>query len=264
VCDMDAILRVARKRKLLVVEDACQCVCGGYEGRPAGSMGHAGAFSFNYFKNMTCGEGGAVVTNSREVFDRARCMIDCCAFFWGGKQGDVRPFAAVGTRASELQGAMMNVQLDRVPALLKILRRHKKRVLRATAATGLVPNPRHSPDYECATSIMYMLPSVESAKCFAELCGGMVCGKTRRHTYTDWDPILNHRGSHHPALDPFKLPANRRCRMTYRPDMFPRSLDILSRTVMLNPRPEWTEKQLGDFIAKIVSAAAAVLPAKGS
>jgi dTDP-4-amino-4,6-dideoxygalactose transaminase len=264
VCDMDAILRIARKRKLLVVEDACQCVCGGYEGRPAGSMGHVGTFSFNYFKNMTCGEGGAVATNDRKVFDRARCMIDCCSFFWGGERGDVRPFAASGARVSELQGAMLNAQLDRVPALLKILRRYKKRVLRATASTGLVANPRHSPDYECATNIMYMLPTSDAAKRFAELGGGMICGNTGRHTYINWDPILNRRGAHHPALDPFKLPQNRHCRMTYRRDMFPRSLDILSRTVMLQPRPEWSEKQLRDFIAKITSAAAKVLPAKGS
>src|SRR5947207_1738916 len=52
-CDMDAIMRIARKRKLLVLEDACQAVGGAYEGKMLGSIGHAGAFSFNYFKNIT-------------------------------------------------------------------------------------------------------------------------------------------------------------------------------------------------------------------
>ncbi len=59
-CDMRAIMRIARRRKLKVVEDACQAVGGGYEGKMLGGIGHAGAFSFNYFKNMTCGEGGGV------------------------------------------------------------------------------------------------------------------------------------------------------------------------------------------------------------
>src|SRR6185503_1645984 len=63
MCDMDAIMRISRKRKLAVVEDACQAVGGGYEGKKAGSIGNAGAFSFNYFKNMSCGEGGCVVSN---------------------------------------------------------------------------------------------------------------------------------------------------------------------------------------------------------
>ena len=68
VCDMDAIMKVARKHKLLVVEDCCQCVGGAYKGRTVGSIGHVGAFSFNFYKNMTCGEGGAFVTND----DRGR------------------------------------------------------------------------------------------------------------------------------------------------------------------------------------------------
>ncbi len=62
-CDMGAIMKVAAKHDLLVLEDACQAVGGGYEGRMLGSIGHAGAYSFNYYKNMTAGEGGAVVTN---------------------------------------------------------------------------------------------------------------------------------------------------------------------------------------------------------
>ena len=47
----------------MVIEDACQGVGGGYEGRKFGSIGHIGAFSFNYYKNMTGGEGGGVAAN---------------------------------------------------------------------------------------------------------------------------------------------------------------------------------------------------------
>src|SRR6202051_640312 len=62
-CDMDAIMAIAQRHGLLVVEDACQGVGGGYKGRKLGSIGHIGAFSFNYFKNMSCGEGGGVAVN---------------------------------------------------------------------------------------------------------------------------------------------------------------------------------------------------------
>ncbi len=57
-----------------------------------GSIGHAGAFSFNYYKNMTSGEGGAVVTNDEKVLERARCMVDCCNFYWTGRDAYTAPF----------------------------------------------------------------------------------------------------------------------------------------------------------------------------
>ena len=91
VCDMDAIMRVADKHHLLVIEDSCQCAGGGYRGRMVGSIGQAGAFSFNFFKNITCGEGGAVVLRDAQAAKRAGCMIDCCAFYWTGRQEDFVP-----------------------------------------------------------------------------------------------------------------------------------------------------------------------------
>src|SRR2546423_15407364 len=94
VCDMNAIMRIARKKKLLVLEDACQAVGGAYEGKMLGSIGTAGAFSFNYFKNLTCGEGGAVVSNDVNVYQGAKCHVDCCGFYFTGKSGDVVPFVA--------------------------------------------------------------------------------------------------------------------------------------------------------------------------
>ncbi|MHC4985033.1 MAG: DegT/DnrJ/EryC1/StrS family aminotransferase, partial [Planctomycetota bacterium] len=62
-CDMAGLKRVARKRKLLIVEDACQAAGGSYRGKRLGAVGDAGGFSFNQFKIIGAGEGGAMVTN---------------------------------------------------------------------------------------------------------------------------------------------------------------------------------------------------------
>lgn len=258
-CDLDAILAIARKRKLLVIEDACQCVGGAYKGKPIGSFGHAAAFSFNYYKNMTCGEGGAVVTNDDTVAERARCMIDCCNFYWTGRKEGVVPFIANGSRASELEGAMMNAQLDRLPAMIRTLRKQKKRILAATAKTGLKPVRANSLDWECGTHVMYTLPTAEQAERFRELVGGTICGKTGRHVYTEWDQIFSHQGAHHPALNPFRLPQNRACRRKYTKDMCCRSLDILNRTVMLGNHPDRKAKDMAGIIRKIKDAAKLVL-----
>lgn len=73
-CEMDAILRLAKKHGLLVVEDAAQGVMSSYKGRALGSMGDVGAYSFHETKNVTCGEGGALLVNDMRLIDRAEIV----------------------------------------------------------------------------------------------------------------------------------------------------------------------------------------------
>lgn len=254
-CDMDAIMEVARKKKLLVVEDACQAVGGGFRGRKLGAIGHAGTFSFNYYKNITCGEGGAVVTNDTNAWQKARCTVDCGSFYWQGRQEDVRPFAAAGARASEIEGAMLNAQLDQLPEMLSTMREQKKQILAATAGTKLKSIINHSLDDECGTHVGFLFESAAAAEAFREKVGGFIPGKTGRHVYTEWDPILEKRGSHTPALDPFKLAANKKCRMNYSKDMCPRSLEIINRAVLVGMHPDRTQEQVRELIGKIRGAA---------
>jgi dTDP-4-amino-4,6-dideoxygalactose transaminase len=253
---MEAVMRVARKHKMLVVEDACQAAGGGYRRRMLGSIGAAGAFSFNFFKNMTCGEGGAVVSRDERVARRASCAIDCCAFYWSGRGADVRPFASNGSRASEIEGAMLNAQLDRIGQLLRRARRRKKQILRAAAKhTSLSASPCHSIDDECGTHVLFNFPTAQQAEEFAERASGTVCGKTGRHTYNEWDPILAKRGGHHPAMNPFEFPANRKCRMNYSTTMLPRTLDLVNRTVMIATHPEHSDAEGEARIPRIIAAA---------
>ena len=258
-CDMNAIMRIARRRKLLVVEDACQSVGGGYRGKMLGSIGDIGAFSFNYYKNMTCGEGGAVVTNDAKASARANSMIDPCNMYWTGRKKDVVPFVANGSRASELEGAMLNAQLDRLPAMIRAMRRQKKRILAKTAGTGLVAAPCHSLDDESGAHTGFLLPTPAQAERFCAAVGGFIAGKTGRHVYTEWDQIFAHQGAHHPALDPFKLPQNRKCRKRYSRDMCAGSLEILNRAVLIGNHPDRKAVEVTKLIGKIRAAAAEVL-----
>jgi len=258
-CDMAPIMRIARKRGLFVIEDACQAIGGGYRGRKLGAIGHTAGFSFNFYKNMTCGEGGAVVTNSPEAAERAHCMIDCCSFYWTGRKDGVRPFTSNGARASEIEGAMMNAQLDRIDPMIRAMRRQKKRILRETRVSGLRPIRANSLDHECGSHVMYILPTAKQADELARLTGAVVTGRTGRHVYTEWDPIFAGRAAHHRALDPFKLPANRRCRRKYTKDMCKPSLDILFRTVMFQTHPDRKRPETTRLIRKITAAAKQVL-----
>ena len=253
-CDMKKIMRIARKHKLSVVEDACQAVGGGYEGKMLGSIGHVGAFSFNFFKNMTCGEGGAVATNSKKAFHRMRCAIDCCGYYWKGRETWGEHFISNGARASEIEGAMMNAQMDRIKSMVNNLRRQKKRVLKETANTGLKPIRANSLDWEVGSNVMYTFDTKEQTNQFAQIMGCGITRNTGRHVYTDWDPIFKLKGAHHEALNPFKLKENRKCRKKYTMDMCARSLDILSRTASIGLHPDNDRAKITALIKKIKAA----------
>ena len=73
-CEMDTIMDIARRRSLLVIEDAAQGLMSSYKGRPLGSIGHMAAFSFHETKNIIAGEGGALMINDPRFVERAEII----------------------------------------------------------------------------------------------------------------------------------------------------------------------------------------------
>ena len=73
-CEMDTVMDIADRYKLLVIEDAAQGVLANYKGRPLGSIGHLGCFSFHETKNIISGEGGALLVNDSRLVDRAEVI----------------------------------------------------------------------------------------------------------------------------------------------------------------------------------------------
>ena len=257
-CNMSAIMEIAANHDLLVLEDACQAIGGAYEGRKLGSIGHAGAFSFNFFKNLTAGEGGGVATDSAKVAERARAAIDPCNFYWKGRSDSVKPFAGLGARATEITGAMLNVQLDRLDPMVSAMRSERKQILAGTshlASIGLRPTPMNSADHDCATHVMYLLPTEEAAKQFASVIPSVIAGKTGRHNFTQWDQVLTHEGAHHPALNPYRLPENKECRLDLPQGFGARSLAIVNRTVMIGTHPLHSKEDVENIIHNIGVAA---------
>ena len=106
---------------------------------------------------------------------------------------------------------------------------------------------------------MYRFETPEQADRFAELVRGTVALKTGRHVYTRWGPVLEHKGAHHPALNPFRMKENAECRMHYHPDMCRESLDILARTVFVTTHPDRTSADITGQIQRIRTAAKEVL-----
>jgi dTDP-4-amino-4,6-dideoxygalactose transaminase len=115
--DMDALLTLAQRHNLLVVEDAAQAWGAAWRDRKVGTLGHISGFSFQSSKNITAGEGGMLLTNDAAIGQLARSLSNC-----GRQEG--QPWYAHyvlggNYRLSEFQGAILRVQLQRYPQHLQ-------------------------------------------------------------------------------------------------------------------------------------------------
>ena len=257
-CDMKAIMEIAREHNLLVLEDACQADGGSFGGKRLGTIGDAGALSFNYFKIVTCGEGGALLTNKRELFENALIYHDSSAIAFFGDQ--MRDFDADGFcgneyRSNELCAAVLNVQLSRMDGILSDLRNNKKYMMDKLAGIcEFIPSNDIAGD--CGTTLAVQFDSEEEARRFATAEGidGVLPIDTGKHVYSHWTPIINKRGAMNPLMDPFKMEANKNIIPDYTVDMCPETLDILSTVVYINVKPDDQQKQLDRQIQCIINA----------
>jgi len=263
-CDMDRIMALARKHGLKVIEDSCQCDGGSYKGKRTGGLGDVGAFSFNDYKIMSCGEGGGLVTNDHILYERALAYSDSGAVFRPyAKDLSVEPFLGSQFRPSELQGAVLRVQLQRLEGMLADMRRIKKRfIAELQGKPGIRFIPSNDPEGDCGVVVGFQFDTSDEATAFAEAegVGGWRAIESGKHVYTNWTPILHKRVGHHPDMNPFNHPRNRGPRTDYTPDTCPKTLDILSRTVFVSLHPDLTDAQVADRIAACARACQALDP----
>lgn len=101
-CDMDAIMAIAKKYDLFVIEDAAQAVDSYYKGKPLGSIGHMAAFSFHETKNIISGEGGLLAINDEQFIDRSEIIWEKGTNRSAFSRGDVNKYGWVDIGSSFL------------------------------------------------------------------------------------------------------------------------------------------------------------------
>jgi len=257
-CNMDALMDIARRHNLFVLEDACQADGGSYHGKRLGAIGDAGTLSFNYYKIVTSGEGGALLTSSREIFERALIYQDSSAIAYFGDQLSgftTESFCGSEFRSNELCAAVLKVQLTRLDGLLDDLRKNKRYMMqKLEGACSFIAS--NDIDGDCGTTLAIRFESEAAARAFATAEGihGTLPIDTGKHVYRHWDPIMEKRGAFHPLMDPFKMEANRGIIPEYRADMCPQTLELLSKVVYIGVEPDMTEEELDKKIEQIKKA----------
>lgn len=123
-CKMDEIMALAEKYSLVVVEDAAQCIGAKYDGRYLGTIGHVGCYSFHGTKNITCGEGGAFLTDDDDLFHRAEIMREKGTNRSAFLRGEVDKYTWVDKGSSyvlsDVLAALLEVQLKRVDEIMAV------------------------------------------------------------------------------------------------------------------------------------------------
>ena len=261
-CDMDRIMTIAKRHHLLVIEDCAQACGGRYKGRALGSIGDVGCFSLQQYKIITTGEGGMIVTNRREVFERAAIRHDSAMCFWNPSDTTITPFAGENFRMSEMEGALGYVQFGRLASILGRTRELKAGILEGLReVVGVKLHTAPDPAGDCGITLAFLLDTGEKAKRFAEAlraegipAGSMYDkGIPDRHIYCYWEYVMEkHSADAHGR--PWTSPLHDQTR-TYRVDMCPRTLDILGRSVMISLAQTFTDQHAAWIIAAVKKVA---------
>jgi 8-amino-3,8-dideoxy-alpha-D-manno-octulosonate transaminase len=164
--DLDALKSICDEQGILLVEDACQAFGATYGGRAVGTVGDAGCYSFDFNKIVTCGEGGALVTNRREVYERADRYHDHGHDHSMSDRGaEGHDFPGYNYRATELHAAIGLAQIAKMDRFLAI-QRENKRIFKDEFAAIDGINLRKLPDPEgdSGTFVTFLAKNEETAR----------------------------------------------------------------------------------------------------
>jgi dTDP-4-amino-4,6-dideoxygalactose transaminase len=191
-CDLTPIVELARRRGLLVLEDGCQALGASYRGRRVGTYGQMGAFSLNFFKTITAGDGGLLVTSDPELYRRAFAIHDQGHLpSRAGVEIGARTILGMNLRINELTGAVALAQLRKLDAITSTLRT-KKQLLKA--AIGAHPSYRFrtlpDPEGECGTLLTVIFDDAERARRVAARLGTKTVSESGWHVYSNMEHFI--------------------------------------------------------------------------
>jgi 8-amino-3,8-dideoxy-alpha-D-manno-octulosonate transaminase len=265
-CDMDALRDVAKRRGVAVVEDACQSLGTTYRGRHVGTFGEFGAFSLQLEKNVTSGEGGALVTDDERLLVRAARYSDQGGQFvtsYGVERGEelAEPFVGENLRMTEIAGAIAHAQLRKLPTIVERFRANRRKILDAVGTIdGLAYRRSHDSDGDGASSLTWFLPDAQIARRFGKAlraegipAGSMYAG---RPVYSN-PAILAKRtasgkgGPWHCAEHPTDV--------TYRMGMCPRTEELAARSLSVGNGAAFSPSDCEDIAAAVGKVASHLL-----
>jgi 8-amino-3,8-dideoxy-alpha-D-manno-octulosonate transaminase len=262
MADIAALQAICKEHNLLLLEDACQSIGASYKGKYLGTIGDAGAFSFDFVKTMTCAEGGVVMTNNASVYTKSDGYSDHGHDHKGVDRGaDLHPFIGYNYRISELHAAVGLAQIRKLDNFLAIQKRNHamlKEIL--SQLPGVTFRRIPDPQGDSCTFLSWFLPAEEEARAVVAelkarniLAGNFYWYDNNWHYIRKWDHLKQSitLNALHPQLKQAVLHhANKG---------FGASDAVMSRCISTLINLSWTEQQIKEKGQALAAAVKKIL-----
>lgn len=253
--NMEALMDVARRHNLPVVEDACESVGGTLHGKALGIIGTVGTYSFDPNKYLSTGEGGAIVTDDEDLFHRMEYYHDHghVHSLEVERGAELKSGLGLNFRMSELEGALGLVALEKMDDALASLRHTKKNILDGVAhlaGKGLIARPCLDAEGDIATHVSFLLPTAEITKGFKAAAAKEGLGLNLLSDNT-W-----HYAAHWEALEKM---SGMEIGGNTAPSYAPQTMDIteqrLNRTLFICPDIKTSDEKISSIVSALSAAA---------
>ncbi|WP_422356663.1 DegT/DnrJ/EryC1/StrS family aminotransferase [Roseivirga pacifica] len=261
MAQLDELKAICDKHNLLLLEDACQAIGGSFNGQMLGTIGHGGTFSFDFVKTITCGEGGAFLTNDEKYYINADHYTDHGHDHLGNDRGaESHPFLGYNFRISELHAAVGLGQIKKLDKILATQKKHNAIIKEALEKIeGITFRKIPDPKGDNASFLSFFLPTEELTRAAHKallangLGGNFYWYDNNWHYIKKWDHLKN--GT---SLFPIN-PALKEALEQQDFNNFTQSDDIMGRTISSLINLSWTEEQAKERAQKMAETIQSVL-----
>lgn len=253
---IDEIMQICKENNLTFIEDSAQALGASHKGKMAGTFGLLGCYSFDFFKIVTCGEGGIVVTNDEQLYKNADTFSDHGHDHIGNARGmEQHPNIGSNFRIGEMNAAIGLAQMRKIRHIIEVQKKNQKTlvdVLRKYPQITFRDIPDESGD--SATFISFFTPNEATTrkvvKAFADnsVDACQYWFDNMFHYIRQWDHIREMKSTYKMPVHELPQPQD------YKNIQFPKSDNVVSRLISMVVKVGWTEEQLSDRIRKIEKA----------
>ena len=257
---IDEIKKICDENNIVLIEDTAQAMGGSFKGQMLGTIGKVGCFSFDFFKIITAGEGGAVITDDQQIYDNMHMYGDHGHDHIGDNRGaEQHPILGFNFRIGEMNAAVGLAQMRKMDYILERQRANKNAIKEVLKKYELV-KIRHYPDEagDSATFVNFFLPDETTARKLCDVMGKEGLGPAywydnNFHYIKNWQHLKDMKTVARLPIELMDAPQD------YKNLKLPVTDDLLSRMVCLQVRVTWSESELKDFCTKLDQALSKVV-----